>query len=95
MTDQPLITCPACGAVSYNVNDIREGYCGRCHDWTGQPRSEIAEIVTASRAAQGLPPSIEDVGILTTIATLMTPGHQVTEDSEEMDGTDGLGKTDH
>ena len=49
----------------------------------------------ASRAAQGLPPSIEDVGILTTIATLMTPGHQVTEDSEEMDGTDGLGKTDH
>jgi hypothetical protein len=23
--------CPRCGAVSYNPNDIRERYCGRCH----------------------------------------------------------------
>jgi ribosomal protein S27AE len=23
--------CPRCGAVSYNPNDIRELYCGRCH----------------------------------------------------------------
>lgn len=21
--------------TSYNPNDIREGYCGSCHDWTG------------------------------------------------------------
>ena len=26
--------CPDCGAVSYNDNDIRERYCGRCHGWT-------------------------------------------------------------
>jgi ribosomal protein S27AE len=25
--------CPTCGAVSYNPNDIRERYCGRCHAW--------------------------------------------------------------
>jgi hypothetical protein len=33
-TTQPSITCPVCGMTSYNPNDIREGYCGRCHDWT-------------------------------------------------------------
>jgi ribosomal protein L37E len=30
-------TCPRCGAVSYNPNDIEAGYCGRCHWWTGDP----------------------------------------------------------
>lgn len=34
-TDAPSITCPVCGATSHNPNDVREGYCGRCHDWTG------------------------------------------------------------
>lgn len=32
-------TCPHCGAVSYNPNDLRYGYCGRCHRW----RDEFAE----------------------------------------------------
>lgn len=31
----PSITCPKCNMTSYNPNDIREGYCGNCHDWTG------------------------------------------------------------
>lgn len=35
MPQQPSFTCPACGKVSYNDGDIREGYCGQCHDWTG------------------------------------------------------------
>jgi hypothetical protein len=26
--------CPRCRAVSHNPNDKREGYCGRCHDFT-------------------------------------------------------------
>ena len=26
-------TCPHCGAVSYNENDERERYCGRCHQF--------------------------------------------------------------
>jgi hypothetical protein len=30
---QPSFECPSCGAVSYNPNDIRERYCGRCHAW--------------------------------------------------------------
>jgi hypothetical protein len=30
----PHFTCPVCGCTSYNPHDIREGYCGNCHDWT-------------------------------------------------------------
>lgn len=33
------ITCPRCKRTSYNPNDIREGYCGACHAWTGEPRA--------------------------------------------------------
>lgn len=33
----PRITCPSCGLTSYNPNDIRQGYCGLCHDWTSKP----------------------------------------------------------
>lgn len=29
-------TCPKCGRTSHNPNDVREGYCGACHDWTGK-----------------------------------------------------------
>jgi len=34
------ITCLRCMMTSYNPNDIREGYCGNCHDWTSAPPSE-------------------------------------------------------
>jgi hypothetical protein len=34
---QPRFTCPRCRMVSYNPHDIIEGYCGNCHDWTGDP----------------------------------------------------------
>lgn len=30
-------TCPRCGRTSQHPNDVAEGYCGGCHDWTGQP----------------------------------------------------------
>jgi hypothetical protein len=32
-----LFTCPKCGRTSHNPNDLVEGYCGACHDWTGRP----------------------------------------------------------
>jgi hypothetical protein len=32
MTDS--ITCPRCQRTSHNPNDVLEGYCGNCHDWT-------------------------------------------------------------
>lgn len=30
-----LFVCPRCEASSPQVQDIEQGYCGRCHDWTG------------------------------------------------------------
>lgn len=38
----PSFTCPDCGARSYNRNDVREQYCGRCHDWTGDEKLRTA-----------------------------------------------------
>jgi RecJ-like exonuclease len=32
-SNTPSFACPRCGAVSYNPNDIRERYCGRCHQF--------------------------------------------------------------
>jgi ribosomal protein L37E len=32
-------TCPRCGRTSYHPRDRAEGYCGACHDWTGEPRT--------------------------------------------------------
>lgn len=30
--DKPLsITCPKCGRTSYNLNDVKQRYCGACH----------------------------------------------------------------
>jgi hypothetical protein len=34
-TEQPSFTCPVCGMTSYHPEDIRQGYCGKCHGWTG------------------------------------------------------------
>ena len=31
----PGFTCPRCGMTSHHPDDVREGYCGNCHDWTG------------------------------------------------------------
>jgi hypothetical protein len=32
-----VFTCPCCDAVSPNPDDIDQGYCGRCHAFTGDP----------------------------------------------------------
>jgi hypothetical protein len=33
---QPCITCPRCLMTSYSPEDIQEGYCGNCRDWTSR-----------------------------------------------------------
>jgi uncharacterized C2H2 Zn-finger protein len=30
--------CPRCNRVSYNRNDIRDGWCLTCRDWTGKEK---------------------------------------------------------
>lgn len=34
----PSIICPRCQATSYHPEDVRHGYCGRCHEFTGTDR---------------------------------------------------------
>jgi ribosomal protein L37E len=29
--NDPSITCPRCGKVSYNPTDVEQRYCGACH----------------------------------------------------------------
>jgi hypothetical protein len=36
VTDEASFTCPRCGAESHHPMDAAEGYCGACHDWTGE-----------------------------------------------------------
>jgi len=31
---KPSFTCPRCHKTTHNSDDVFEGYCGRCHDWT-------------------------------------------------------------
>lgn len=64
------IRCPECQMVSWNPNDVREGYCGNCHQWTSadwfleakeladQQRPALLPIVIVDLAA-GLDPSDE------------------------------------
>lgn len=33
-TNPPSITCPECAMTSYNVNDVRHGWCGNCRKQT-------------------------------------------------------------
>lgn len=35
---RPSFTCPRCGRTSHHQADVAEGYCGACHDWTGERR---------------------------------------------------------
>jgi hypothetical protein len=32
---QPSFTCPVCQMTSFNPNDLKHGYCGNCHEFTG------------------------------------------------------------
>jgi hypothetical protein len=54
----PSITCPTCGRTSYNANDIREEYCGHCHQFhrdmviirEATNEEQLAALATASAA---------------------------------------------
>lgn len=40
LEDQPSITCPVCEHTSYNLNDIMQGYCGHCCEYTTDKNKE-------------------------------------------------------
>lgn len=35
ISDTTSFTCPKCGRTSHHPEDVAHGYCGNCHDWTG------------------------------------------------------------
>lgn len=37
---EPSIKCPKCERTSFNPNDIEQGYCVNCHDWTTPARMQ-------------------------------------------------------
>jgi hypothetical protein len=41
--------CPRCGAESHNPTDAAEGYCGRCHEWTGAEKEYLADLLRRFR----------------------------------------------
>lgn len=45
MPSPDSFTCPACGMTSHNPDDVAQGYCGNCHDFTG-PRKALTETVS-------------------------------------------------
>jgi ribosomal protein L37E len=47
----PSVTCPRCGRTSHHPDDVAEGYCGACHDWTS-PRTNLSRMIWPQLAAQ-------------------------------------------
>lgn len=43
--DPQTYTCPFCGAVSHNPDDVRERYCGRCHQFATDNSPEGVELI--------------------------------------------------
>lgn len=60
----PSFTCPSCKQTSYSKHDAEHGYCGACHEFTGEPRvvtPDVAELrlqwqALADEPLSGLPP---------------------------------------
>ena len=81
--ERPSITCPLCGLRSYNPNDVREMYCGRCkvfHD--GNEVSALALHAlrrTAERVQQALRAADDDPGWWG-VESGARPGHLVYPD---------------
>lgn len=39
---RPSFTCPRCFEVTTFAADVEQGYCPRCHEWTGAPQTALA-----------------------------------------------------
>lgn len=53
------IKCPRCGSVSHHPEDVKNGYCGRCHWWTSDPN--LAPFHPGTYGEQPCPFCGEDV----------------------------------
>jgi hypothetical protein len=55
LLDLRAFTCPRCGMTSRNPDDVREGYCGACHDWTREVGTLADPDSPISRWVRGEP----------------------------------------
>ena|ERR1700729_2020340 len=54
--------CPRCGAVSYNPNDIRELYCGRCHVFLSEEcERRLAALERREATVQTIVAAVDDL----------------------------------
>jgi hypothetical protein len=70
----PHFTCPRCAAVSFNPNDLRERYCGRCRLFfsppdmpslrDGAPRDPIGVHRARKRAEEALRSKPHEAGFV-------------------------------
>jgi ribosomal protein L37E len=37
----PSFTCRDCGRTSYNLNDVKQRYCGHCHKFMAELRGAV------------------------------------------------------
>jgi len=50
LSHEPSITCPVCDMTSYNINDVKNGWCGNCHRQTSPA---AARYVQAAAEREG------------------------------------------
>jgi hypothetical protein len=69
-------TCPVCGKVSYHPMDEAEGYCGKCHRFTG---AAIASLVMTAKKPDPQPePETVSLTIEPHTPTEVAPGVTIT-----------------
>ena len=55
MSTAMSFTCPKCLMMSYNANDVEQGYCGNCHEFTGQTQSRTDDIPAKALKPRRIP----------------------------------------
>lgn len=66
------ITCPKCGKTSHNQNDITNGYCGNCNDWTSTPRNGLPGELAIGTPVVVTHPDSRYTGLRGTVAAAYT-----------------------
>lgn len=89
-------TCPVCGAKSCNPNDVEQGYCGRCHAFTGDLRNPLpaeqplvlwfgSTVATIGTIGPCSDPRPELVAVLRRVADQLEHALGVEEDEDQAD----------
>lgn len=50
--------CPRCRHESFHPNDETNGYCGRCHWWTGDLILGAPDVIAAAEADGAISPIV-------------------------------------